>query len=77
MSEVLPTLEVDSDLLCEGCIVGVQQVEVGVDILQPCKDAAGVGALQVVSLPLRIALKSLPPQSPPSVLHANIIKTSK
>jgi hypothetical protein len=44
---------------------------------QSVKDAAGVGALQIVTLPLRISLKSLPSQRPPSVLHANVIEASE
>ena len=46
-------------------------------MLQPVKNATGVGAFQVLSFPLRIPLKPLPPQRPPAVLHADIVETSE
>lgn len=49
----------------------------GVEISECIKDAGGFGGLFVLCAPLRIPLKSLPPKTPSSILHTNIIKTSK
>jgi hypothetical protein len=46
-------------------------------MVEPIENAASVAALSVFSLPLRVALKSLPTKRPSSVLHANVIKISE
>lgn len=46
-------------------------------MLETVKDATSIARFQIVSLPLRIAFKALPPQGPPSILHADVIKVPK
>ena len=66
---------VNFHLFSEACVVGIEERRLRVESFEGVKDTAGIAADFVVFFPLRVAFKSLPPEGPPSVLHANVIET--